>query len=789
MNIILLSVLAAAAVSSIGVTPEIMVSNNNDLQQIQEKNTDYLEKTNKGITPRRSLPNNGIHTGTFVVDTSYRDLFNISGSRYRYYKEDQLYSSAVDPIYWPYLEVTGYYDDSGAEFDEIEVTFDAMKGAFVVLAEGYGNYCDGVIYVYYQYTEPTMLYGSMSVEAYYTSELHHVYQNVWGFTKEVQISGVDPIYWPYLEVTSYVDNSGADFSRVDVDFDQNTGIIRVDAITTNQYLDGVIDVYYRYERVLLGSVDLQANYSWEIKKFNDIDGGYYYLRAQEVAIEGVDSIYWPTVEYINCEDNSGSGFYEYDVTFDSARGVFAVFAKTRNDYLDGYITINYKYFPDREHGQANIIPSVEPDDDYYDDIDDSAFENAPVPYSEFTDSDDTRTPYWRRAGSDTMANAIPVTQSGKITGKLEYGSLGSILTFIDNDWYRLTVTEEADYYFKFQSPSSAYRFRVVKDRGSQTPLVVFNKLGSLTKNLHLTFGTYYIHVTANNKNDITNYLYTINYHRKEVRNDKFLLKPSMKRHYSMCVWENDALPDSIYDRWDGDSQFLYSVKGNDKQGYLDPYFLENDQVYLDSILYVWDEEVLFQIEKIAEGLATIVLNNYDEQDQAHYEELRVQFIKDTASYGVSIFNDILGFIPFVSYAATGASLIKDAAGLATTLINGIDTSFPRLKTVGEFCLFLGSLQTAAYYCRYYGGTMSLPRYAKVTSETKSGRTTYSWSPYYVEPNYTYRQYFHYTNACISQYQTITSNNGGQAKTFHGSLMPLIGSSEIGRLFNITDNIY
>lgn len=795
MNIILLSMLAAAAVSSIGVTPEIMASSNNSLQQIQKRNTEIVENTGK--KQRANANNVSMHYGSLNVDTSYYELNQVtSGShpRYEFHKEVHLWSSMLSPIYWPYLEITNYVDGSGADFEYIDIEFDSMRGLFIIDAWGYGNYCDGTIDIYYQYTDPTLPYGMVSIDAAYTSYLEMYYQsygpgpNIYVLNQEAALHGVDGNSWPFLEITSYVDDSGSDFYQIDVEFDSLNGVFHLQGLTTNQYLDGDIKVYYRYERVTTGYVDVEANYTWELRKFKGLDGDYY-LHAREVPIENVDSRYWPSVEYTFCDDNSGSDFYEYDVTFDSIRGIFTVFAKTHNEYLDGYIRVHYRYFPEREMGEPVGCYEYDQEDDYYDDIDDSAFENAPVPYSEFTDSDDTRTPYWRRAASDTMANAIPVTQSGKITGKLEYGSLGTILTFIDNDWYRLTVTEEADYYFKFQSPSSAYRFRVVKDRGLQTPMVVFNKQGSLTKILHLTFGTYYIHVTANSKNDINNYLYTINYHRKEVRNDKFLLKPSMKRHYSMCVWENDALPDSIYDRWDGDSQFLYSVKDNDKQGYLDPYFLENDQVYLDSVLYVWDEEVLFQIEKIAEGLAAIVLNQYDEQDQIRYEEIRVRFIKETASYGASILNDVLGFIPFVSYAATAVSLAKDAIGLATTLINGIDTSFPRLKTAGEFCLFLGSLQTAAYYCRYYGGTMALPRYAKVASRTTNGKTIYSWAPYYVEPNYTYREYFHYTNTCISQYQTITSNNGGQTKTFHGSLMPLIGSSEIGRLFNITDNIY
>ena len=787
MNIILLSVLAAGAISSIGVTPEVMASSNNNLQQIQERNTESLEKANSYSTPKRSLPNSGVHTGTFVVDTSYRDLFNISGSRYRYYKEDPLYG--VNPIYWPYLEVTSYYDESGADFDEIEVTFDAMKGTFVVLAEGYGDYCDGVIYVYYQYTDPTMLYGSMSVDAYYTSELYHVYQNVWGFSKEVQITGVDPIYWPYLEVTSYVDNSGADFSRVDVSFDQTTGIIRVDAITTNQYLDGVIDVYYRYERVTLGSVDLDANYSWEVRKFKDVDGGDYYLRAQEVAIEGVNSMYWPTVEYVNCEDHSGSDFYEYNVTFDSERGVFAVFAKTRSDYLDGYITINYKYFPDREHGQANISPSVEPEDDYYDDIDDSAFENAPVQYGEFTDCDDTRIPYIRRYSTDTMNYPVEVTQSGKITGKMECYSIGKILNIFDNDWYKFTVTEEADYYFNFQSPSSQYLFRVVKSRGSQTPLQIYSKRGSTARTLHLTFGTYYMHVTTDKANSISNLSYTIDYHRGEVRNDKFLLKPSMKEHFSMCVWENDALPDSIGNRWADSSIELYSVEGNTKTGYLDPYFMENNQIYLDSVIYLWDEDVLLQFSYLLEGIRVLVLDNYDEQDQIRYDELKAEYDSATAEYAISLGMDIIGSIPALGKIMSLISISVDACMLLGHLADGFAANFPKLKTAGEFCLFLGSLKTAAYYCSVANLVLSVPKYAKVVSETKSGRTTYSWSSYYVEPDYNYRDNFHYANTCISQYQTITNVNNGQTKTFHGSLMPLRGSVDVSRFFAMGDNIY
>ena len=789
MNIILLSVLAAGAISSIGVTPDVMASANVDFSHIHEKVDIDLEAETKLYTPT-------FHTGTHQVSTSYRDLFSIGGSRYRYYKEEQIYCSEVDPIYWPYLEVTGYNDESGAEFDEIEVTFDSMKGAFVILAEGYGDYCDGSINVSYKYSDPKMPYGVMSIDAYDTNELFHVYQNVWGFSKEVQIEGIDSLYWPEVEITSYVDGSGADFPQIDVSFDQTTGIISVYATTVNRYLDGEIYVYYRYENIITGSIDVEANYTWELKEFEDFNGSYFLFEKESPMID-VDSIYWPNVEYTYCLDNSGSDFYEYDVTFDSSRGVFTVFAKTHNEYLDGYITVNFKYYPDRPVGTPITNPAQTDDDDYlFDDVDDSVFENATVEYAEFTDGDNEAIPLLQRYSADNMQNAHPVTQSGKIVGKLEKCRIeNSNIYVIDNDWFKFQVTENAKYFFNFQSPNNAaYTFEIGKYRGPSNMETVYSKKGSSSRNIRLTVGTYYLHVTASNRLYVNNLLYTINYRRVSVRNDKFYLKDSFKQHFDMCVWKNDASPDSINNRWGNTSSTICRIEGDNQTGYIDPYFVTNGQTYLDSVLYIWNEMALNHIQSIAAGISQLVSSEYDRQDVIRYDEIKTQYNNNVRNYVISLKNGLQSFIPVAfggyGYGATGEQLMRDATGLVETLMNGINTSFPRLKTAGEFCDYMSTLETAAYYCRYYHGTMAIPRYAKINVNANSTTgITYSWVSYNIDQNYKYRDYFHYTNTCISQYQTMTNINNGQTKTFHGSLMPLKGKKDISKLFNINASIY
>ncbi len=271
---------------------------------------------------------------------------------------------------------------------------------------------------------------------------------------------------------------------------------------------------------------------------------------------------------------------------------------------------------------------------------------------EFTDNE---------SDDDRASQAVKVNpEYSNIKGKLHINDFWTQLINRvgekDEDYFKFTTREKLMYTINFNAPIN-YHLRILKYCNQLMFLSeVYN-----TKYIELLPGTYFLHVYTNDKNSITNEEYNISFTSKRVSNlETFELDEINKAKYVAAIWESELIP-SNYKRYKNNRTCLYSYQKTRQKtfesGYIDDLFLSKgkkttDEEFLDYIIYVWDEEIIKQIAKIAEKTYESLKKLKQEEN---VKEGQLQLVYDGINLIINIFVDgvskLLTMVSVVEYVS------------------------------------------------------------------------------------------------------------------------------------------
>lgn len=419
---------------------------------------------------------------------------------------------------------------------------------------------------------------------------------------------------------------------------------------------------------------------------------------------------------------------------------------------------------------------------------------------------------------DDVRNGATVVRENKvsITGRIDkhswFDQFVHLITEIDRDWYTFSITENYKYEFDFTAPNSGYKCYLYKYRGESTlgtgwgttfvhkpdgempNEAIFTLSGSGTKYAMLNPGTYYLAVTVDSGDSIVSDSYNILFEQVNYsgRDTTTLLTEEMKASNAMALWENDMLPDNAT-RWISDEQQLrswtpfssYPVRMYQEIGYVDPIY-DDDERYLDSVLYIWDKDVLSCLKYILDGVQ-LSLFNAIEQFNANYEDVRkikVDF-EPWAGFSVDIVFEIAGYIPVVrdiiQIPSTIRTVAEDINEIATYSANFIVDNIREILNenifgAGGFYQGIRSacntIEMLSQYEPDAQRAVCIPRYARVTKRTitefgKPDDKQSYWTPSFDGIDMAYRSYYLFEDSSISSVQTVMIGN--EQKSFHGKV--------------------
>ena len=404
------------------------------------------------------------------------------------------------------------------------------------------------------------------------------------------------------------------------------------------------------------------------------------------------------------------------------------------------------------------------------------------------------------------ANTIPtehVDQDNiEITAKLNTNNWWTCLTQNvgekDTDWYKFGVRRGGTYLFRFTAPNSSYRYTFYKDRGASdmnTPEELFSYTGTVTKYITLTTGTNYIKVTADKKGDIKSKEdYKIEFYRDILNVEPQAdLRPPYTDYYKALIWENDIYPDNLPSRWDGKAynlRYYYSLSSfgssgtSGKTGYYDQFFVD-EGTYLDSVIYVWDKDLIGLIADSFEKIHILVGEKFNSNqiDPDATMEVRVEASK-------AVLYDVLGHTKLGDICTIGQDLY-DIVMFFVALSNSVLKDYTVQNFYYHFGAFVGGIKATAAAIAdpdYIGNdALCIPKYVTVHShdEKPMYNQYYSyvtWDSNYAEPDYNYRTNFRYKDPSVYVDQVAKIN--GQVKNYHGTIELFHTSQQLGNYIHV-----
>ena len=356
---------------------------------------------------------------------------------------------------------------------------------------------------------------------------------------------------------------------------------------------------------------------------------------------------------------------------------------------------------------------------------------------------------------------------------------------IDQDWYRFSSERRSRYHFTFNAPNNGYKLSVRKYRGRKgfnegygckegEEMMVLNGSSS-SKYTYLGSGTYFIKVTVIDKSYIVkNEDYTITMDVENFAETPIPLTGtnSYTKNYKLALWQNDYSPDNadrngksgqtLEEDWNAEMAQYY-------KDYLDPIFSSNSEKYIDTIVYVWDKNVLSDLYNILTKADELIDKALKENKISQVKGINV-FWDNLAGFGI----DLVGCIPVASEAISFMSMTADGIQTVLSLCDYCFADVSKIENY-EYNLgkFIGGLKAtcfAAANSNVPDQVVCIPKYSYIARETifvskSSCRFADVWYATFAVPDYWYRPDYNYNDGNISNYQTMM-NNG---KSYHGKI--------------------
>lgn len=226
--------------------------------------------------------------------------------------------------------------------------------------------------------------------------------------------------------------------------------------------------------------------------------------------------------------------------------------------------------------------------------------------------------------NDPDKATIISSDNGKITGKLNIN---------DEDYFRFSLRKKLVFSFSYIGPRD-YFVDILKYSDINENIHTSNGK-SESFSLELNPATYYIKVYAINNDVVINTNYTITYNSyRQSNNETFDTNSINIEKYKMAIWENEIRPTNVSRKYDSKQLVLkYSdiLTPYPKQGWMDPIFsmdndnIPRDEVFLDSILYIWDLNLIRDIHDTLDEICNeLEKNNID----SNRDDLIVEIIFD-----------------------------------------------------------------------------------------------------------------------------------------------------------------
>lgn len=352
----------------------------------------------------------------------------------------------------------------------------------------------------------------------------------------------------------------------------------------------------------------------------------------------------------------------------------------------------------------------------------------------------------------------------------------------DEDWFRITYPITVRHSFTFEAPNSSYRFSLSKYRGDKTtPQQLMIKYGSFNTTMTLEAGTYFFNFAVENTSGII----PTQYYKLKVTNNRpdepqADILPPYSDYFKMAVWKNDIVPDNLTsNRWgDGPQQLrrinksytLLGVNTSDV-GYVDPVF---NGKYLDSVIYVWDKQVLRDLYDVFDALEGKVRN---EIKLKKLEKMVLSYLADRGKF-------VLTCLPYTDKVFTAYFEGEEVVKTVLAIVNLITGNFQHMDcSEYDLGIELGSLKTAIWAAYIASGpqAIAIPRYSEVKYDltiingTWNSYTyeTYKWTPHYLDAYADYALNYMYQESHIYHFQTMYTldSNGNRtgSKEYHGSV--------------------
>lgn len=340
-------------------------------------------------------------------------------------------------------------------------------------------------------------------------------------------------------------------------------------------------------------------------------------------------------------------------------------------------------------------------------------------YSSSTASENTYSDNEPSDGKPSGATKIGI--SGTIQAKLDiksgwdqfWNSIGER----DEDYYRFTLKEQVKMSFTYSGPDNYY-MRILRYEGSKQSFIC-NSSGSFE--IELIPATYYIHVYANSKEDIKkDQIYKIAYSGIRISNlNNLYLNDIVKDNYGMAVWENEIWPQNST-RWKDKTtklrQKLTPRRGAvSDTGYVDPLFYEDqdqtvlsNEIYLDSIVYVWDKELIAEFEEKVQEIVEAMKQAIVEKK---ITEFKAQMLKSAlgefagGAFEIIGIKDNANLTTIISIALSGKNLLGD---LLLAFFGKVNTK----EAIDEFesAYYMGALAEACHSKIRYNDVLRIPMY-------------------------------------------------------------------------------
>ena len=419
-------------------------------------------------------------------------------------------------------------------------------------------------------------------------------------------------------------------------------------------------------------------------------------------------------------------------------------------------------------------------------------------------------------GDDVRNGATPVKEDNVcITGRIDKHSwidqIANLIPETDVDWYKFSITENFRYDFNFTAPNSGYVFTLYKYRGEyaegtgwnavpvQSPIEetehpnkeIFALHGNSSRSLLLNPGTYYLMVTVDNGKNIVSDSYNIIFEKTDYsgRNKSITLTEEVKASNVMALWENDLKPDNVNTWLAGEQQLRKwqeiqspSIHLFREYGYVDPIY--EGRRYLDSVLYIWNKDILKDLYTILSEVQSAIYNAVQEFRNQYHEVKKVYvWYEPWVGFGIDVLLEGAGYIPnyYVQAALSVYNLsesLKEALAYSANFViqNTDDILNENLFGAGGF--FQGvrdavnQIKAIEQYDPNVQLVVCLPRYASIKKRTITEFGKPDTEETYFIPSFDgldtdYMPHYFFDSDTISA--TQTTHMGYKTQTYHGKV--------------------